>query len=222
MPKNEKTIDIDTSGPGVDIELPEDKEKELENEAIKDSAKPADTPEKSSEQLDVRDDSDSKDSEPKKEEVEEKKEEEKQEAETKVEEKKELEVYSEGVKKRIAKLTKKWREAERQREAALDYAKGVQVEHSQLRTRFSRLEPDYVKALESRVISGIDAAKAKLHTAREANDINAEVEAQKSIAQLGIEEARLNALKEQQSRAKERENKNSLFRSSDCTSTRRP
>ena len=87
----------------------------------------------------------------------------------------------------------------------MDYAKGVQVEHSQLKTRFSRLEPDYVKALESRVISGIDAAKAKLHTAREANDINAEVEAQKSIAQLGIEEARLNALKEQQSRAKERE-----------------
>ena len=85
MPKDEKTIDIDTSGPGVDIELPEDKEKELENEATKDSAKPADTPEKSSEQLDVRDDSDSKDSEPKKEEVEEKKEEpgeEKQEAET--------------------------------------------------------------------------------------------------------------------------------------------
>ena len=210
MPKEEKTIDIDTSGPGVDIELPEDKEKELENEAIKDSAKPADTPEKSSEQLDVRDDSDSKDSEPKKEEkVEEKKEEEKKEEEKpeeKPEEKKqELEAYSEGVKKRIAKLTKKWREAERQREAALDYAKGVQAEHSQLRTRFSRLEPDYVKALESRVISGIDAAKAKLHTAREANDINAEVEAQKSIAQLGIEEARLNALKEQQSRAKERE-----------------
>ena len=196
MPKDEKTIDIDTSGPGVDIELPEDKEKELENETIKDSAKPADTPEKSSEQLDVRDDSDDKDSEPKKEEkVEEKKEEEKQEAETKVEEKKELEEYSEGVKKRIAKLTKKWREAERQREAALDYAKGVQVEHSQLKTRFSRLEPDYVKALESRVVSGIDAAKAKLHTAREANDINAEVEAQKVIAQLGIEEVRLNALR---------------------------
>ena len=206
MPKEEKTIDIDTSGPGVDIELPEDKEKELENEAIKDSAKPADTPEKSSEQLDVRDDSDSKDSEPKKEEkVEEKKEEEKKEEEKPEEKKQELEAYSEGVKKRIAKLTKKWREAERQREAALDYAKGVQAEHSQLRTRFSRLEPDYVKALESRVISGIDAAKAKLHTAREANDINAEVEAQKSIAQLGIEEARLNALKEQQSRAKERE-----------------
>ena len=206
MPKDEKTIDIDTSGPGVDIELPEDKEKELENEAIKDSAKPADTPEKSSEQLDVRDDSDSKDSEPKKEEkVEEKKEEEKPDEEKPEEKKQELEAYSEGVKKRIAKLTKKWREAERQREAALDYAKGVQAEHSQLRTRFSRLEPDYVKALESRVVSGIDAAKAKLHTAREANDINAEVEAQKAIAQLGIEEARLNALKEQQSRAKERE-----------------
>ena len=208
MPKDEKTIDIDTSGPGVDIELPEekDKEKELENEAIKDSAKSDDTSKESDKQPDVQDSKlEEKVEEKKEEEKLEEKLEEKQEAETKVEEKKELEEYSEGVKKRIAKLTKKWREAERQREAALDYAKGVQVEHSQLKTRFSRLEPDYVKALESRVVSGIDAAKAKLHTAREANDINAEVEAQKSIAQLGIEEARLNVLKEQQSRAKERE-----------------
>ena len=205
MPKDEKTIDIYTSGPSVDIELPADKEKELENEATKDSDKPADTPEKSSEQLDVRDSSDTKESEPKKEEKVEEEKVEEEKVEAKPEEKKqELEDYSEGVKKRIAKLTKKWREAERQREAALDYAKGVQAEHSQLKTRFSRLEPDYVKAIESRVVSGIDAAKAKLHTAREANDINAEVEAQKTIAQLGVEEARLNVLKEQQSRAKER------------------
>ena len=67
------------------------------------------------------------------------------------------------------------------------------------------MEPNYVKALENRVASGMDAAKAKLTTAREAGDINAEVDAQKSIAQLGIEEVRLNALKDRQSQDKEQE-----------------
>ena len=177
MPDEEKTVDIDTTGPGADVEIKEEKEEEL---------KPVEEPVKEPE---------------KKEEVEEKQET----SDEKPEEKPELEQYSEGVQKRIAKLTKKWREAERQKEAALDYAKGVQYEHSQLKTRFSKMEPNYVKALENRVTSGIDAAKAKLTTAREAGDINAEVEAQKSIAQLGIEEVRLNALKDRQSQEKEQE-----------------
>ena len=176
MPKDEKTIDIDTSGPGVDIELPEEKnkEKELENEATQDSAKSDDTSKESDKQPDVQDSKLEEKVEEKKETEDEKKVEEKQEAETKVEEKKELEEYSEGVQRRISKLTKKWREAERQKEAALDYAKGVQYEHSQLKTKFSKLEPNYVKALENRVTAGMDAAKAKLTTAREAGDINAE------------------------------------------------
>ena len=175
--KEEETVDIDTSGPDVDINLPEEKDpKEVE---VKDEKQ-----ETSDEKQETK--------------VEEKQ-------ETKVDEKKEeLEQYSEGVQKRIAKLTKKWREAERQKEAALDYAKGVQREHSELKTRFSTLEPNYVKALENKVTSGLDAAKAKLHTAREAGDINAEVEAQKMIAQLGIEEVRLNALKDKQSKEKEK------------------
>ena len=180
--KEEKTVDIDTSGPDVDINLPEEKDpKEVE---VKDEKQ-----ETSDEKQETK--------------VEEKPVEEKQ--ETKTEEKtEELEQYSEGVKKRIAKLTKKWREAERQKEAALDYAKGVQVEHSELKTKFSRLEPNYVKALESKVVSGMEAAKSKLAQAREAGDINAEVEAQKDIAKLGFEETRLAALKDRQSQEKEK------------------
>ena len=153
--KEEQTVDIDTSGPDVDINLPEEKDPK-EVEVIRDEKQETKVEEKP---------------------VEEKPVEEKQ--ETKVDEKKEeLEQYSEGVQKRIAKLTKKWREAERQKEAALDYAKGVQAEHTDLKTKFSKLEPNYVKALESKVVSGIEAAKSKLAQAREAGDINAEVEAQ--------------------------------------------
>ena len=173
--KEEKTVDIDTSGPEVDIKLPEEKAPEEEVEIKEEKQETSD---------------------------------EKQ--ETKVEEKpvdekkEELEQYSEGVQKRIAKLTKKWREAERQKEAALDYAKGVQAEHTDLKTKFSKLEPNYVKALESKVVAGMEAAKSKLSQAREAGDINAEVEAQKEIAKLGFEETRLAALKDRQSQEKEK------------------
>ena len=184
----EKTVDIDTTGPGADVEIKDEKEEELKpvEEPVEESEEKVQEPRTTEQESEV-------------------KAEEKLEEKTEEKPKEELEQYSEGVQKRIAKLTKKWREAERQKEAALDYAKGVQAEHSQLQTRFSKMEPNYVKALENRVASGMDAAKAKLTQAREANDINAEVEAQKSIAQLGIEEVRLNALKDRQSQDKEQE-----------------
>ena len=179
----EKTVDIDTTGPGAEVDIPEEKKEE-----VIETVQPV--------------------VEEKKEAVEEKQEssDKQQEAKPKEEEKpkQELEEYSEGVQKRISKLTKKWREAERQKEAALEYAKGGQRELSELRTRLTKLEPNYVKAIENRVTSGMEAAKAKLTTAREAGDINAEVEAQRSIAQLTVEETRLNALKERQSQDKEK------------------
>jgi len=178
--KEEKTVDIDTSGPDVDIKLPEEKDpKEVE---VKEEPK-----EKEQESRTTEQEPEVKAEEPKE------------------EKKEELEEYSQGVQKRIAKLTKKWREAERQKEAALDYAKGVQKEHSDMRTKLSRLEPNYVTAVENRVTSGLQAAQAKLVRAREANDINAEVEAQKDIARLGIEEARVNTLKSKLSETKEKE-----------------
>ena len=184
--KQEKTVDIDTSGPGADVEIPEDKEKELETTA---------EPEKQVEE---------KVEEKQEEKVEEKPETSDEKPETKVDEEKEeeLEQYSEGVQKRISKLTKKWREAERQKEAALDYARGGQVELSHLKTRMAKLEPSYVTAVENRVISGLAAAKSKLMRAREAGDIDAEVDAQKEIGRLGMEEVRVNTLKNKLSETK--------------------
>ena len=204
--KQEKTVDIDTSGPGADIEIAEEKVTLVEQEETnaktdsKDDNKSDDTLEKSDKQPDVQD------SEQKTEEkVEEKVEEKKETSDEKQEDKDELKEYSEGVQKRISKLTKKWREAERQKEAALDYAKGGQVELSKLKTRISNLEPSYVDAMKNKVISGLEAAQGKLVAAREAGDIKTEVEVQKEIAKLGVEEARVNSLKssyERQSREK--------------------
>ena len=164
--KEEKTVDIDTSGPGADVELPEEKvteTTEVQNETVE--------PEKQvEEKVEVQ--------EEKQETKIEETSDEKQETKTEEKPKEELEQYSEGVQKRIAKLTKKWREAERQKEAALDYAKGVQTEHETLKTKMAKLEPSYVTAVENRVKSGLEAAKSTLMRAREAGDINAEVEAQ--------------------------------------------
>jgi hypothetical protein len=186
MPETEENkqdlVDIDTSGPGAEVELEEEKVKQVveektepEKETVVEETKPVEATE-----------------------VEETKEEKKETSDEKQETKKEeLEDYSEGVKKRIAKLTKKWREAERQKEAALDYAKGVQTQHDTLQNKLSTIEPNYVSAMEGRVVSGLQAAQSQLTKAREDGDINAEVQAQKMIARLGVEEARVANLKKQ-------------------------
>jgi hypothetical protein len=173
--KQEPMVDIDTSGPEVEVNLEEEKQVEEPKETLQVEEK--------------------QETEPKEEiKVEETKEEVKEETEEK---KKELEDYSDGVQKRIAKLTKKWREAERQKEAALEYAKGVKAEQESLQTKLKTIEPNYVSAMEGRVISGLQAAQSQLAKAREAGDISAEVEAQKMIAKLGVEEARVANLKKQ-------------------------
>jgi len=186
MPEDDKQdlVDIDTSGPGAEVELEEEKVKEVKEVKEETTDEQDKTYENEREEKLEKAKVESKVEEPK---TEEKK------VETKKEE--ELEQYSEGVQKRIAKLTKKWREAERQKEAALDFAKGGQVELEQLKTKISKLEPGYVNALEGKLKTGLEAAKAKLLKAREAGDIDAEVEAQKDISRIGIEESRVNTLK---------------------------
>jgi len=169
-------VDIDTSGPGADVELEETKVTEAPiDEVIVEEIK--EEPKAPAEDKSFENERAVK-------------------LEKKTEEpKEELEEYSEGVKKRISKLTKKWREAERQREAALEFAKGGQVELEQLKQKVSKLEPGYVNAMEGKLKNGIESAKAQLLRAREAGDIDAEVNAQKEIARIGVEESKINTLK---------------------------
>jgi hypothetical protein len=195
--KNEKTVDIDTSGPGaeveLDVKLPESNEIEVSND--KDNVKSIDTTAESNEQSDVK--ADKQDTENKDQGTE----------STDTDNKKELEDYSEGVKKRIAKLTKKMREAERQREAAIDYARKIQVEKDSLAGRLTKLDTGYVSEMEKRIKSSVESAAAKLAQARLDGDLKAEIAAQTEISKLGYEEARLLDLKARQSEAKEIEPK---------------
>ena len=116
--------------------------------------------------------------------------------EKKEEEKKdELKEYSEGVQKRIAKLTRKMREAERQKEEAIAYAKTAKEERDSLQSRFSKLDKSYVSEFESRVKTNMEAARVALKSAIEAGDVDAQVKAQEQMASLNADAVRLASLK---------------------------
>ena len=128
---------------------------------------------------------------------------EEQPAETKTEETKdekadELKTYSEGVQKRIAKLTRKMREAERQREEAVTFAQSMKQERDDLQNRFTKADKSYVSEFESRVKTNMDAARMALRTAIEAGDVDAQVRAQEQMATLNADAVRLASLKSQQ------------------------
>ena len=116
--------------------------------------------------------------------------------EVKTEQKEELSEYSESVKKRIAKLTHKMREAERQKEEAIEYAKRQTADAEKYRRRYESLDGDYTKEFEKRVTSGTEAIKTKLAAAIASGDVNAQVAAQAELAQLSMDASRLARIKE--------------------------
>ena len=106
-----------------------------------------------------------------------------------------LEDYSKGVQSRIAKLTRKMREAERREQAAIDYAKGVEEKRQALEKRFEKTDADYVKKFETSISTGMEAAQKELAAAIENGDAQAQVEANKRIATLAFENAKLEQAK---------------------------
>jgi len=160
--QEEKTVDIDTTGPGAEVEVIEEKQDQQEVEVkdektTEDTTKPDDAPAESTEQPDVQ--------------------------ESKPQDEK-LEEYSESVNKRIAKLTKKWREAERQKDAAVQYAQGVEQKRKQWESRYAKLDSTYLKDSETRIKSQLDAVKGKLAAAIEGGDTAKQVEAQAELSAL--------------------------------------
>jgi len=182
--EEKKTVDIDTSGPGVDVQLPEEKTEDVveqqptedkpnDTQELKDGGSTDDTSEKPVEQSAV------------------------QEGDKQEDTSKQIEEYSESVKKRIAKLTKRMREAERQKEEALRYADSVKKERDQFKTTADSLDKNYVAEMEGRITSSIAAAQEKLRAARQNEDPKAETEALATISQLGYEQGKLAELKTQ-------------------------
>jgi hypothetical protein len=170
MPEEDKKmVPIDTSGPDAEVDIEEQKD-----EAVVNTEQPK---EEGSDKTFEN------------------------ERETKLEEKEtkdddKLEEYSKGVQARIAKLTRKMREAERREQAALDYAKGVEKSKSELESKFKKTDSDYIKKFESTIQSGLEAAQKELAAAIESGNAKAQVEANKRIATLAFENAKLDAAKE--------------------------
>ena len=167
MPEEKKTVDIDTSGPEVDVTVEEKKDEAvIETEAPKEE-----TTEQETETV-------------KEETVKEIKKEQK-------EDDSKLEDYSKGVQSRIAKLTRKMREAERRESAAIEYAQAIENKRRFDQERFQKIDSDYTKKFEESVKSGMDSAQNELARAIEAGDATAQVAANKRIAELAFDNAKL-------------------------------
>ena len=165
MPEDKKTVDIDTSGPEVDVDIEEKKDEAvIETEAPK---------EETPEQETAKDET-----------AKEIKKEQKQEDSK-------LEDYSKGVQSRIAKLTRKMREAERREDAAIQYAQALEKKRQLDQERFQKVDADYSKKVEEHVKTGMESAQKSLAQAIEAGDAAAQVEANKRIAELAFENAKI-------------------------------
>jgi len=106
-----------------------------------------------------------------------------------------LSEYSDSVKKRISKLTNRFREEERQRQAAVEYAEAVKKQNEELKTRIDKLDTTYVGEFDTRVQSQSIAAKEAYKKALEEGNADAMYEAQQNISRIALEESRLAQLK---------------------------
>ena len=191
MPEEAKTVDIDTSGPGAEINLQEDKKEneiEVSNETVENNTESNDSSEESNEQLDVQSNE--------------------QETEKKEEVKKEddkLEEYSKGVQARIAKLTRKMREAERREQAAVEYARSVEEKRKQMETSFQKSDLANLERFEKNIDAGLQAAERELAAAIESADAKGQIAANKRIAELSFENARIKQARQQREQVKTEE-----------------
>ena len=153
----DKPVDIDTSGPGAEVELDPPKENLVEEQKQDDKTPAEDKTHENERETKLEDGGSADDASAKSDEPTDV-----QDKEKNTEQKKELEEYSEGVKRRIAKLTKKMREAERREEAATMYAKSVLAEKEKLSSRLTKLDTGFVSEKENRIKAGMEAAVAKI------------------------------------------------------------
>ena len=157
--KQEKPkVELDTSGPEVDVTLPEEVKEEVietkEEETVKE------VKEETVKEEPVKEDS-------------------------------KLEEYSKGVQSRIAKLTRKMREAERREQAATEYAQALEYQRKEDQSRFKKMDSDYWSRFEKNVKTGMESAQKELAAAIESGNAEAQVEANKRIATLAFENAKL-------------------------------
>ena len=113
------------------------------------------------------------------------------------EQQEEIEDYSEGVKKRINKLTYKVRESERREQAAIEYAQSVQEELNKTKNKLSKTDQNLYDEYSTRVTSELNSVQERYKKAYESGDTDALLEAQKELAKLAVEEESLKRVRPQ-------------------------
>ena len=121
---------------------------------------------------------------------------------------------SESVRKRIDKLTRKFREAERREKAALDFAKGLQKKYEDTQTKYDSTDEKYLKELDARVDAQREQVKRKLKEAIENNDADKIMEANDELTQLTVEKEKARIkMADREARLKQLEAQNLLLHS---------
>ena len=115
-----------------------------------------------------------------------------------------LSEYSESVKKRISKLTSKFREEERQRNEAIKFAESVKKQNEELKAKLNKLDTTYVGEFDTRVQSQSIATKEAYRKAVEENDVDAMYKAQQNISRIAMQEAKLDQMKKDREEEAER------------------
>ena len=116
-----------------------------------------------------------------------------------------LSEYSETVKKRISKLTNRFREEERQKQSAITYAESIKKQNEELKARLDKLDTNYVGEFDNRVTAQAAAAKEAYKKALESGDADALYEAQQNVARIAMEEANLKRMKAQREEQAEKQ-----------------
>ena len=160
----------------VEEEIEEGQEIEIEEEKVEDDKQEVDADSKAPAEEEKQDDSDADD----------------------------LSEYSESVKKRISKLTSKFREEERQRNEAIKFAESVKKQNEELKAKLNKLDSTYVGEFDTRVQSQSIAAKEAYRKAVEENDVDAMYEAQQNISRIAMQEAKLEQMKKDREEEAER------------------
>ena len=115
----------------------------------------------------------------------------------------ELQEYSKNVQQRISKLTKKYRDEEAQRLAAVEFAEAVKKQNDELKQRLNALDQSYTSEFGTRVDSQIESAKQAYQKAYDDGDAEAMFEAQKNLSKLALDQAQLEQAKKRQEKAEQ-------------------
>ena len=164
----EKMVDLDTSGEGQEVELPQ--EESTENKEVEKKVEEKTNEEETDKKEEINEDESKDDG---------------------------LDKYSKNVQKRIKKLLDRLEKSEQQKEEALKFAQSAKKKADEAEFKINSLDKNYISEYEDRVKSQIEQPKTAYQKAIEDNDVKGQVEAQRALTRLAIEEERALASKQQ-------------------------